>query len=372
MMAAFFRYRAFKLPGAMRGIFLGVLLFAFGSQSAVMAATGAERVSVRAGLHANFGRMVFDWTIKVGHSVSVKGRTLTIRFDTPVEPVLDSARRVLGPYIAGIKRGRDARVVLVALKDDFKVRSSVVGNHVVVDLLKSGNSARIKPKKSAAKKARPARTRKTQPPTQLGPRSLARRTAPAKSVKPPAATKAAVAAKQKEAGSGLLSVRTGHHKEYGRLVFGWPRKIGFNVERQGQAVTIQFNAPANIDIGALRRQLPSQINAALTRPNTGGLEIGLIVPQEAQLRYFHNNNDVVFDVVTGKKAKAKSAAKKSKKAVASASKRSRSKKRTRKKKKPPTLPFVSVDASSQGKDMRLKFNWRKPVKAAAFRRDSSL
>lgn len=339
-------------------IALCVAFVAFGFQYAASAATGAERVAVRAGLHPGFGRMVFDWTIKVGHSVSVKGRTLTIRFDTPVEPALDVVRRTLRRYVAGIRRGSDPRVVVATLKSNFKVRSSLVGNHVVVDLLQTGKSKPRTANASAAKKAKAGPTRKLQPPTRLGPIAVR------KSGKRPGTIK------RKDPGAGLLSIRTGHHKEYGRLVFGWQRKVGFNVERQGQTVTIQFNAPAKVDIAALRRQLPSQINAALTRPNKGGLEIGLVVPQEAQLRYFHNSNDVVFDVVTGKKAKAATAAKNSKKAIKGVAKRARSKRKTRKKKQA-ALPFVSVDASSHGKQLRLKFNWRKPVKAAAFRRGAT-
>lgn len=356
-----------------KAIVLLGLLAVFGTPAMAPMAFGAERVAVRAGLHANFGRMVFDWTIKVGHSVSVKGRTLTIRFDTPVDPALGSVRRVLRPYVASIKRGSDPRLVVAALKDDFKVRSSLVGNHVVVDLLKTETTARTGSTASAAKKTTSRPARKLRPPTRLGPRGAIEAKGSKRS-KPQAL--ASVTGKAAGAEPGMLSVRTGHHKEYGRLVFGWPRKIGFNVERQGQTVTIRFNAPARIDIAALRRKLPAQINAALTRPNSEGLEIGLIVPRDAQLRYFHNNNDVVFDVVTEKKKTVKSAAKESGKAMArksrnQASQRGRSGKGKKKRKKAPVLPFVSVDATSKGNMSRLKFNWRKPVKAAAFRRDTT-
>lgn len=345
----------------------------------VAIAAGADRVVVRAGLHADFGRMVFDWGIKVGHTASVKGRTLTIRFDTPVEPALANVQRVLKPYISGIKRGSDPRVVLATLTANYKVRSSTVGNHVVVDLLKTVKRTASRSKAAVARKSKTAPRQKLQPPTRLGPQTASRSIASTSSKAKTAAPGSKQSTTSTKSGKGnrskpklgTVSVRTGHHKEYGRLVFGWPNKVGFNVDRKGQTVTIQFNSPANIDIAALRRELPSQISAALMRPNARGLEIGLVVPQQAQLRYFHNNNDVVFDVVTAKIKKAGAAAAKSGKRVKKATKRTaRANKKKNRKKKKPALPFVSVDATSQGKKALLKFNWRKPVKVAAFRRDT--
>ena len=211
-MAGLSSSRSLKL----RVIAVLVFLAALGPHSVPLAATGAERVAVRAGLHPNFGRMVFDWTIKVTHSASVKGRTLTIRFDTPVDPALESVRRVLSPYVVSIKRSKDPRVVVAMLKGDFKVRSSLVGNHVVVDLLKKKKSARRSAKVSTANKSRPGTVRKLSPPTRLGPRAVIGNK---QSEKAPARGEGA------RPGSGLLAVRTGHHKDYGRLVFGWPRKV---------------------------------------------------------------------------------------------------------------------------------------------------
>jgi tetratricopeptide (TPR) repeat protein len=365
-------------------IIVCALLAFCGLQGMESPAHGAERVVVRAGLHAAFGRMVFDWTIKVDHRLSVKGRSLTIQFDTPVEPVLSGVQRSLKPYVSSIRRGSDPRTVQVTLIKPFKVRSSTVGNHVVVDLLKSDPPAPNSQKRTSAKKTASVPGVKLPPPTRLGPRTAvkktrASKTAPKQTVAKVGQPKGASSKSRQPAAADAVSVRTGHHANYGRLVFGWPRKVGFNVERQGPTVTILFNAPAKVDIAALRRQLPSQISAALMRPNTRGLEIGLVVPPGAQLRYFHNNNDIVFDVVTRKKkAKLKTAAKTAdkgakgnKKALEPRRSKKGKKSRKTKRQRPPTFPFVSVDASRQGKNSRLKFNWRKPVNAAAFRRGTS-
>ena len=50
---------------------------------------GAEPVTVRAGLHADFGRIVFDWPARVGHGSDIDGAALTIRFERPIEARYD-------------------------------------------------------------------------------------------------------------------------------------------------------------------------------------------------------------------------------------------------------------------------------------------
>ena len=336
-----------------------------------VAPAAAEPVPVRAGVHKEFGRLVFDWPGKVGFTATVNNRILTVGFDRPIEPAYDGVLGALRPYLNSIRLASDGRTVLVGLTRDFQVKASNVGPKVVVDLLNDGKTPAAKPPaaKRAAVRPQPSEPASA-PPTRLGPR--------------PEASRKAIAGGTGEAKAGVgdtastaLAVRTGHHRDYGRLVFGWPRKVGFTVDRHGQAVTIKFNAPAAVDIAALRRELPSQINAALTRPTSAGLEIGLVIPPEAQLRYFHHNTAVVFDVVApAKEVQPKARTASAEEAVArEAAKARASTANTVKKKKaerPPALPFVSVEAERKGADLVFKFNWRQPVAAAMFRRDATL
>src|SRR5690606_16224133 len=111
------------------------------------------------------------------------------------------------------------------------------------------------------------------PPTRLGPPA-----APAKA-----------AAQTPATAQGTLPISAQLHQDYGRLVFNWPSKVGFHVEHRGQTVTIRFDAQAVVDLAALQRDLPQQISAATARATPEGLEVGLVVAPEAQLRYFHHN-----------------------------------------------------------------------------------
>ncbi len=347
-----------------------LIIFAMGT--AVLSAAGAslaiaaERVTVRGGMHKEYARLVFDWPSKVGFSASVDNRMLTVGFDKPIDPAFNGIVNTLRSHVSSIELASDGRTVLVGLTRDYRIKATKVGLRVVVDLLNDGKEPTAAP--PAAKRAaasRPPSEPATAPPTRLGPRETAARRTVASPSGPQGNAPAA------------LRVVPGEHENYGRLTFAWPRKVGFTVDRHGQAVTIRFNAQATVDIAALRRELPSQINAAIARPTEDGLEVGLVVPPEAQLRYFHHRNDVVFDVVSQVRSQAarKKAAEPAKQpggTVAAESKAKKKKVAEKPKEKTVVPPFVSVDAERKGAEIVFKFNWRKPVSAAVFRRDATL
>lgn len=328
-----------------RALFLWLAVFAFGATISLSAA--ADRVVVRGGIHENFGRLVFDWTKKVGFRASVANKVLSIRFDRTIDPNFGNIAEDLDTHITGARLAADKRTVLVSLKKNYEVRTSTVGNRVVIDLLNE---------KTAARDGTPET-------------SSAGSNAGGK--EPSSASPGGQDTGQAASGNaqgGILPVRTGHHENYGRLVFGWPRKVGFEVQRQGQNVTIRFESPARLDIARLRHELPRQISAANLHPSDKGLELGLVVPPDAQLRYFHNNTDVVFDVVTKREdVVVRRMARRPPETARSEPDRNR-----KKKARPPVYPFVSVDANQHGRDTVLKFNWREPVSATVFRRGSSL
>ncbi len=303
----------------------------------------AEVVSVRAGAHPDYGRLVFDWPVAVRHCANVRNRMLIVRFNKPIEPSFGRVTRVLRDYVSAIRVAADGKTIVAPLREQFAARTSVAGNRVIVDLYPDENVERpsIKPKNVAARKSN---TRLN--PIRLGPKSK-RRTAAS------AATKSATPTKLKE----TLKVRTGHFKNYGRLIFDWPKKVGFTVDRKGRAVSIQFNAPIKIDVPALRRQLPSQISAAISRSRREGLELSLVVAPGSQLRYFHNGPAVVFDVVAPGKVR-RVVSKEGSTSGAAKPKRNTGVKRKNSKKKtrPRALALISVDAARRGTETAIRFN----------------
>ena len=111
-----------------------LVIFVLGTTNADTAA--ADNVVVRAGIHQNFGRLVFDWQKQVGFYAGVKDRQLTIRFDRNIDPKFGNIIQDLDPYISSAILAGDGQTVLVSLNNDFKVRTSRIGSLVVVDLVK--------------------------------------------------------------------------------------------------------------------------------------------------------------------------------------------------------------------------------------------
>ena len=325
----------------------------------------AEAVSVRAGVHPGYGRIVFDWPRGVGFSASISNRMLNVRFDRPLEPDFGTVRRTLRTFLRDIRLASDGRTVLAGLSADYDVKAITSGNRVVVDLIPT--EAKPEAGRQSNTPPGPIAPRAVAPPIRLGPQA-ARQSA--------STTSNPVDATARQSAGDVIRVRTGHRRNYGRLVFDWPRKVGFTVDRKGQTVRLRFEAPGRVDAAALRNNLPSQISAVLARPSAGKLELSMVVAPDSQLRYFHNGSSVVFDVVApgvvrdiAKTRKApvttetKSAAKGS----------TREKTRNGKKRKQARgLDLVSVDARRQGSEVVIRFNWRSPVGAAVFHRNGAL
>lgn len=307
-------------------------------------AAEAQGIRVRAGQHEHFVRLVFDWPAPVGHRATVEGRTLRVRFDRPLTPEFVRVLRILRRELSDIRLAPDGQTVVAALKDDFTVRSYEDGNHIVVDLTPAAEAAPPPPRRVSAGA-----------PVPLG---LS------------AATETAALSKPGTPASGLLPIRIRHYRTFGRLVFGWPRKVGFTVDRHGQTVTIRFTEPARIDLEALRKDLPSQISTAVAEPSSHGLQLRLMVAENAQLRYFHHGASVVFDVVA-RESKHQAEVRNRPPSPPAAS-RAAAKPAAKVRNRPMPPPLVSVDARRRGEVSEIRFNWRHPVAAAVFRRESRL
>jgi len=331
-----------RFAAIVRGLALAIALL-----PAFAGAASADRVPTRAGAHPGYGRIVFDWPTAVGHSATVEGRRLTVRFDRPIESSFAAVRSALDGYIDSIAVAGDGRSVVATLKADFRLRTFRSGSRVVVDLM--GGAAAVEP---GAGPAVPAAAGKGAAPRPLDPAAAAS-SAPVR-----------------------LSIRASRTDMYGRLTFAWPRKVPFTVDRQGQAVSLRFAAPATIDIEELRRNLPPQINAAVLRPDPKHLDLGLVIAADAQLRYFHNGADVVFDVVAPTPKTAAAPAR----VAASAKPPRRLGPAASTPRGAPAVgaaradsgPLVSVDTGRRGAEMSIRFNWREKVDAAVFVRNNTL
>ncbi|MEE9545081.1 MAG: hypothetical protein V3V55_05750 [Rhodospirillales bacterium] len=216
----------------------------------------AEPVSVKAAAHEDFGRIVFNWSSPVRHSADMAGKRLIVRFGRPIETTYGGVVRVLRKYLRGATPGTDGRSVIFTLKKKFGLRNFDLGSAVIVDLMEETPS------------------------------------------KPTDASAGLPDAAAKTAGKApLVRVRSGEHKGYSRIVFDWPRKVNYQVERSGDTAIITFRRAARVNLKALRKKPPKYVKRITSKPKQDHLSVTLKVSETSRLRHFLSGPKVVIDVM---------------------------------------------------------------------------
>jgi hypothetical protein len=105
--------------------------------SAPALAQDAPRVPLRAGSHADHGRLVFDWPARVGYRIEEQDGQVAVRFDAPATIDLAAARRP-PRNVLGVEQADGAVVVRVA--PGARLRHFRLGNRIVLDLLDGGEA----------------------------------------------------------------------------------------------------------------------------------------------------------------------------------------------------------------------------------------
>lgn len=231
----------------------------------------AEPVTVRTAPHKGYGRIVFNWPAAVPYSAEINGSQLIIRFGRDIEADFGGAVRVLGDYIRSGEIDDDGRTVRFGVTRDFGVRAFDLGNAVVVDLLDQAEPPVSEPRKKAA--VPPPQAPAT--PVSVGPDSSA----------------------ADGAGNPALGVRTGEHQGYTRVVFDWPRQVGYSVDRSGGQVTITFDRAASPDLRRIQARPPKFIGKVGATLGENELRVSLEIPETSRLRHFRSGSKVALDVM---------------------------------------------------------------------------
>ncbi len=327
--------------GSLRGWFWALLLLCGGALPAF-----AQSVEMRAGVHEGFGRLVFEWPQPVKHTARIEGERLVVTFNRAVDADPASLVPRLPAYLRAARREDGNRRVVFDLRGAYTLKAQDFGSSVVLDLLE-------------------------------------RRTPP------PAA--ASVAAPPPVAASGAtIPVRVGEHAGYVRLVFDWPKRVGYAVNVEDGRVFVRFDAPARIDLPRLRARLPAALKT-VREDDRNPLAVSL--PAAAAPKHFRvGANGVAVDVpLTAAAAAAPPAAKPAEtKAEAKPDAKPEAKPEAKPaapppapaaKPKgadpapPPAVPVAKVEKvapaatpESAGRVVSLSFAWDQPTGAAVFRR----
>lgn len=318
-----------------------------------------EAVVTRGWGNDKFGRIVFDWRSPVKFTAKIVGNQLRVTFARPLKTKFGKASGNLSRFLSEMQLQGNSKTVLANLKGYYSIRSFANENAVVIDLVPE-ESARGLPEED--------------------PNAWLERTA-------------------------KIPVRAGKHPGFGRLVFDWTDEVGYNIDRDGDVLRMRFDRPARIDVSRLSAALPGRVSAATSETTKSAVRVGFIIPASAEIRHFRDGSKVAVDIIepepqrvkdadnsdrqiaeseahrkarTTKKVFAKEEPKQAKgKKPLSLTKKARRLKRLAERrqrlaaKKFKGAPLVTVETKRRGAALDIKFNWRKDVAAAVFRRDGN-
>ncbi|MDX2027526.1 MAG: hypothetical protein SFW62_02705 [Alphaproteobacteria bacterium] len=95
----------------------------------------------------------------------------------------------------------------------------------------------------------------------------------------------------------VLAVRAGVHPDFDRVVVDWPKRTGYSIRREGDRVTVQFNAPGQANWREVTAVKPSRLsNFASASDKDGNLTISFTVDTKFTVKDFTSGNSVVFDI----------------------------------------------------------------------------
>jgi tetratricopeptide (TPR) repeat protein len=235
----------------------------------------ADPVDVRAARHAEFGRIVFIWPTPVGHELSVRDDSVTVRFNRAIEANYARVASTLSQYVSNITADADGRSVHIALKKKFDTYSYDTGASIVVEIadVPESQASSEPPSPEPAPTPEPVSNNDMNEP------------------------KAAVA-KTKLANQNLpkIGVRGGAHADYTRIVFDWPSKVDYDLSNKDGVVTIRFGQAANLDLARLISRPIRLMGDIASRPDSEATQVAMSVPKTSKVRHFLSGSKVVVDI----------------------------------------------------------------------------
>ena len=92
-------------------------------------------------------------------------------------------------------------------------------------------------------------------------------------------------------------VRGGEHTGFNRLVFDWPKPVGYTVDEGPGQASINFDHLANVNVTSLKASLPSDVGFLEARNTGKGTSIVLSLPPGMRVRHFASGPRIAVDLV---------------------------------------------------------------------------
>ena len=202
----------------------------------VGAVSAAEPISVRAGEHAEFVRIVVDLPRPIGYAASVSGSQLTLKFDEPVSGDVSRVQRILGKHVRDVAL-IDGTSLVVDLTGPYRMKDFVNEGSIVVDLRPGSDAGET---------------------------------------------------------TQRINTRFGEHPNFTRLVFDWPSPVGYRLRDQDGSVSLRFDRAADILVSPSSLARAQGFEGFESRIDGRDTEVDMTV--SGRVRHFRDGFKVVVDV----------------------------------------------------------------------------
>ncbi len=272
----------------------------------------AERVRISAVESTDYGRIVFEWPAPVGYRIGFDGDRLEIRFTRPLRTNFGTLlARLRSRVVRGVVSDAGRKVTLT-LKGVYGLRHFVRDDSaVVIDLMDPPDARAEAPVADAERRLSRIEPAAGDPAAVTGriPAASTAEEAPARPAastgeEPPARPAAAPAPESPPARSSkvlpreapAVRVRAGIHPGFDRLVFDWPEKVPFRLERDGRIARLVFERPARFDFAHVRRIRPPKVRGWKSAPEGAGVAVTVRLAEDGRVRVFRDGPRVVLDI----------------------------------------------------------------------------
>lgn len=94
-----------------------------------------------------------------------------------------------------------------------------------------------------------------------------------------------------------ISVRSGVHPTYTRLVFDWTASTPYTLDQSGRDVTIRFPVAAQANLAGVLRARPSRVEGISQSTDGGALTVRFRIPAGAGVKDMRAGTRIVFDIL---------------------------------------------------------------------------
>ncbi len=278
-MSRWVEYHGLRLSRSLAfGIGLAALALAAGLETPALAAGASLRGEA---MPAGFGRLSLTFDEPIQTRIRVANGVLIVAFGGQVQVDVARIARELPSYVSVARVDPDGRGMRFALTQSYKANLIEAGDKAFIDLLPQSWSGVMPGPPAEALAELTERLRLAE-------------------------VRAKEAARQPAAPPAVLTMTTASLPTLDRLIFKAPAETKLTADLSNGSLKLVFDRPMNVEAGAIRSALPTDIGLTGLDAGKEALSLTLSLPKDWQIRSFDDETGLVVDLLRPVKQEAPS------------------------------------------------------------------